>query len=64
MKYLFSCEKCKKKEMRDIPMKDYDVEKNKQVCSCGGKMQRIIEWNGIAEGKGDGWFGKNGSSVI
>ena len=64
MKYLFICNKCKKKENREILMKDYDTEKNKQVCSCGSKMERVIEWGGIAEGKGEGWYGKAGGNVI
>ena len=48
MKYLFSCTKCQKKESRDIPMNKYDTEKNNQICSCGAKMERVIEWSGIA----------------
>ena len=62
--YTFRCTKCKNVESREIAMKEYDKEKNKQVCSCGAKMQRVIEWNGIAEGSGEGWFGKAGSKVI
>ena len=65
MNYLYLCTKCKKKENRDIPMHLYDKEKDKQICSCGAKMQRVIEWNGIAESSNmNGWFGKNGSAVI
>ena len=66
MKYLFSCTntKCRKKENRDIPMNLYDTEKDKQICSCGARMERVIEWTGVAEGKGDGWFGKAGSNVL
>lgn len=66
MKYLFSCTNpnCNKKENRDIPMNLYDKEKDKQVCPCGAKMERVIEWSGIAEGSGGGWFGKAGSNVI
>lgn len=50
MLYLFSCTntKCRKKENRDIPMNLYDKEKNNQICSCGSKMQRVIEWTGVA----------------
>ena len=65
MHYLFSCTKCNKKENRDIPINKYDTEKNKQICSCGAKMQRVIEWAGIAESSNmNGWFGKAGSNVI
>ena len=45
-------------------MNQYDTEKNNQICICGAKMERVIEWSGIAEGKGDGWFGKAGGNVI
>ena len=47
-------------------MKDYVIEKERQFCTCGGKMDRVIEWNGIAESSNsNGWFGKsNGSNTI
>ena len=44
---------------------DYDKEKNNQKCpECNEKLDRVIEWQGIAEGGGDGWYGKKGSNVI
>lgn len=67
MKYLFSCtnSKCQKKESRDIPMNLYEKEKNNQICTCGAKMERVIEWSGIAESSNmNGWYGKAGSNVI
>lgn len=66
MKYNFRCKKCGKTQEKEISMKDYDKLKNNQVCEvCGCKLERIIEWQGIASGKGDGWFGKsNGSKSI
>jgi predicted nucleic acid-binding Zn ribbon protein len=66
MYYRFQCTKCKCEEEKSIPVADYDTEKEKQICSnCGAKMQRVIEWNGIATGSGLGWFGKSdGSSAI
>lgn len=64
MNYLFKCNKCGKKQERDIPMSEYDKRKNNQVCECGGKMQRVIQWQGIAEGGGDGWCGKKGTKTI
>jgi predicted nucleic acid-binding Zn ribbon protein len=66
MKYRFICTQCKCEEEKEIAVKDYDTEKEKQVCSnCGAKMQRVIEWGGIATGSGDGWCGKSdGSSAI
>lgn len=65
MNYLYKCPNCKKQEYRDIPMKEYDREKNNQICSCGTKMERVIEWSGIAESSNmNGWYGKAGSNVI
>ena len=60
MKYRFICTECKCEEEKEIAVKDYDTEKEKQTCSnCGAKMQRVIEWHGIATGSGAGWFGKS-----
>ena len=66
MLYRFQCTKCKCEEEKEIAVKDYDTEKEKQTCSnCGAKMQRVIEWSGIATGQGEGWFGRSdGSSAI
>lgn len=66
MIYRFICTECKCEEEKNIPVSDYDTEKEKQVCSnCGAKMQRVIEWGGIATGSGEGWFGKSdGSNAI
>lgn len=62
MRYRFICtnETCRCEEEKEIAIKDYDAEKEKQTCSnCGGKMKRVIEWEGIATGEGQGWFGKS-----
>ena len=65
MLYLFKCSNCKKKENRDIPMNLYDKEKNNQICSCGAKMQRVIEWTGVAESSNmNGWCGKSTGNAI
>lgn len=66
MYYRFICTECKCEEEKNISVSDYDTEKEKQVCSnCGAKMQRVIEWGGIATGSGEGWFGKSdGSNAI
>ena len=66
MLYRFKCTECKCEEEKEIAIKDYDEEKEKQVCSsCGAKMQRLLEWSGIATGNGEGWFGKSdGSNAI
>lgn len=54
MNYLFNCEKCGKSAEIEIKISDYDAEKNKQVCNCGGKMKRVIEWQGWAKASGEG----------
>ena len=60
MFYKFRCQKCNKLHQVDIKMADYDKEKNNQVCpDCKGKMDRVIEWQGIATGSGGGWYGKS-----
>lgn len=65
MFYNFKCKECGKAQEVEIAIKDYDKEKDKQKCSCGGKLERVIEWEGIAEGSGAGWFGKSdGSNAI
>lgn len=67
MKYLFKCTNadCKCEEEKEISIKEYDKEKTKQICSsCGSKMDRVLEWTGIAEGSGQGWFGARGGNVI
>ena len=66
MIYIFECPICNKDWDLDIPMKDYDLQKEKQYCPwCKSKLFRKIEWTGVAEGKGSGWYGKsNGSKVI
>lgn len=49
MIYQFLCSKCGNEEERDIPMSEYDKEKNNQFCSkCNSQMQRVIEWEGGA----------------
>ena len=65
MFYKFSCTKCHKLHQVDIPMADYDKEKDNQVCpDCNGKMERVIEWQGIATGDGAGWCGKSDGKAI
>ena len=65
MVYKFKCKACNKEEEKEIPIKEYDKEKTKQVCSdCGSKMDRVLEWSGIAEGSGQGWFGARGGNTI
>lgn len=67
MTYKFSCNTCKKTFDIDIPMAEYDSLKDKQLCPVclAVLLKRVIEWNGIASGNGDGWFGRSdGSTVI
>lgn len=66
MIYKFSCKKCGHIEELDIPIDKYSELKDKQFCVlCRSPLQRVIEWEGIAEGSGPGWFGRSdGSNVI
>ena len=64
MKYRFVCESCGAEEEKEIAVKDYDREKDKQFCTCGKKMKRVIEWIGIATGDGEGWCGKSTGKSI
>lgn len=72
MLYKFSCPSCNYTTEIDIPMSDYDNQKNCQICpvcyavdSNQVLLKRVIEWNGIATATGDGWFGKSdGSTAI
>lgn len=72
MKYKFKCPECKKTFDIDIPMVEYDSLKDKQICpvclaldSNHVLLKRVIEWNGIASGNGEGWFGRSdGSTAI
>jgi len=65
MNYRYFCDNCEKDFQIDIPMDKYDLLKDKQTCpECKSKVRRIIEWVGIAQGKGEGWCGARGSTVI
>ena len=66
MKYRFKCPSCGRMYDIDIPMKDYEEQKNKQICpvccavdSNHVALQRVIQWEGCASGGGDGWFGRS-----
>ena len=40
-------------------------KKNNQVCpACNGKLERVIEWQGIATGSGSGWCGNSYGNTI
>lgn len=69
MLYRFSCPSCEYVTEIDIPMSEYDEQKNKQLCpvcyavdSNYVLLKRVIEWTGIASGNGSGWFGKSDGS--
>ena len=65
MYYNFKCKNCHKLHPVDIPMADYDKEKDNQVCpDCKGKMERVIEWQGIATSSGGGWCGRSDGKAI
>jgi len=58
MTYLFECEECDEKKEVDIPMSEYDNQKNNQICDCGGKLHRVIQFDG-AVGLCSGMYGTN-----
>lgn len=65
MVYNFICDNCGKEFEIDIPVQQYDEQKDKQVCKeCGSHLQRKIEWHGIAIGSGQGWCGNSKGNVI
>ena len=67
MIYKFQCENasCAKIFNVEIAIKDYDRYKNRQACPlCNAKMKRVIEWEGIATGEGQGWCGKSTGNAI
>lgn len=72
MLYKFKCPSCNYTTEIDIPIAEYDSQKNSQICgvcyaidSNQVLLKRVIEWSGIASGTGDGWFGKSdGSKAI
>lgn len=65
MNYRYHCDKCNKDLQIDIPMNKYSQLKDKQTCpECKLKVNRVIEWTGIAKGSGDGWVGARGTNVI
>lgn len=65
MYYKFRCKGCNKLHEIDIKMADYDKEKDNQVCpNCNSKMDRVIEWEGIATGNGSGWCGRSDGKAI
>lgn len=66
MLYKFSCPSCNYITEIDIPIAEYDKQKDKQLCpvcyavdSNQVLLKRVIEWTGIASGSGSGWFGKS-----
>lgn len=65
MDYNFYCKKCNKNHEIDIPMNEYSKVKNDQKCpDCNEKLERVIEWQGVASGKGDGWCGNSHGNTI
>lgn len=60
MNYKFYCKTCNMEHELDIPIEKYIDLKDKQKCPyCKKKLERIIEWTGVATGSGQGWFGKS-----
>lgn len=72
MNYRFRCNCCNRTFDIELPMAEYDDQKEKQLCpvcyavdSNQVLLKRVIEWDGIATGAGEGWFGRSdGSTAI
>lgn len=41
MTYEFECTACHKHEDKQMTVQEYSDTKDKIICSCGGKMQRV-----------------------
>lgn len=60
MVYKFYCKACDMEQDLDIPIDKYMDLKEKQKCPfCKKKLERVIEWTGVATGSGQGWFGRS-----
>ena len=60
MTYKFYCKACDMEHELDIPIAKYMDLKDKQKCPyCKKKLERVLEWSGVATGSGDGWFGRS-----
>ena len=60
MIYKFYCKACNMEHELDIPIAKYMDLKDKQKCPyCKKKLERVLEWSGVATGSGDGWFGRS-----
>lgn len=60
MIYRFYCKACDMEHELDIPIAKYMDLKDKQRCLfCKKKLERVIEWSGVATGSGDGWYGRS-----
>ena len=64
MNYLFKCPACNGTVEIDISINEYSEQKDKQICTCGNKLVRVLEWTGIATGSGEGWCGARGGTTI
>ena len=60
MIYKFYCKTCDMEHELDIPIDKYMDLKEKQKCPyCKKKLERVLEWTGVATGSGDGWHGRS-----
>lgn len=67
MTYTFECQKCKYKEEVEIPMSEYDKEKNKQLCkNCGNPapMIRVFEPIGLTVYNCRGFYDTDSRGVM
>ena len=57
MYYNFKCESCNK--VQEVEIRLTTLQKLRGV-----NLKRVLEWQGIAMGGGDGWYGKKGGTTI
>jgi len=62
--YDFKCAECDEVHEIKIKLMDYDRKRHLVRCpSCGGKMNRMMDFKGSFELKGAGWYGSEGTGT-
>jgi len=62
--YDFKCQDCGRVAEVKIKLEDYDKIKDKICCDvCHGELKRMMDFKGVFELKGAGWFGAEGTGT-
>ena len=62
--YDFKCVDCGHVEEVKIKLANYEQVKERICCSkCHGDLKRMMDFKGVFELKGAGWFGKDGTGT-